>query len=197
MQSISGNAEHGRSESSSAVGSAMTCQQLIGALSGQLSALSGVIQKLTDEQYAGAAGASASSVSSSIGSHVRHSLDHVAAVACGSDCLDYDTRQRGTDVERSRSSARKRIDELNAELSKLSSADAARVVRFAAVIDVDGPRVELESTLGRELAFVISHTVHHHAMITAAAKLAGVALPERFGWAPSTIRAAERTACAR
>lgn len=178
----------------------MTCQQLIAALSGQLSALSGVIQKLTDEQYSGVAGASASSTSSSsssIGSHVRHSLDHVAAVACGSDCLDYDTRQRGTDVERSRTSARMRIDELNAELSKLSGADAARVVRIAAVVDVDGPIVELESTLGRELAFVISHTVHHHAMITTAAKLAGVVLPERFGWAPSTIRAAERTACAR
>ena len=174
----------------------MSCQQLIGALSGQLSALSGVIQKLTDEQYAGAAGASASSASS-IGSHVRHSLDHVAAVACGSDRLDYDTRQRGTDVERSRTSARMRIDELNAELSKLSSADAGRVVRIAAVVDLDGPMVELQSTLGRELAFVISHTVHHHAMITAAAKLAGVMLPERFGLAPSTIRAAERTACAR
>ncbi len=176
----------------------MNCQQLIGALSGQLSALSGVIQKMTDEQYGGVAGGIATaSTSTSIGSHVRHCLDHVAAVACGSDRLDYDTRQRGTDVERSRTSARERIDELTVELSKLSGADAARVVRIAAVVDVDGPVVELESTLGRELAFVISHTVHHHAMITAAAKLAGVVLPERFGWAPSTIRAAERPACAR
>ena len=196
MQSTSDHADQDRSRSGSTESSAMSCQQLIGALSGQLSALSGVIQKLTDEQYAGAAGASASSASS-IGSHVRHSLDHVAAVACGSDRLDYDTRQRGTDVERSRTSARMRIDELTAELSKLISADAGRVVRIAAVVDVDGPMVELQSTLGRELAFVISHTVHHHAMITAAAKLAGVMLPERFGLAPSTIRAAERTACAR
>jgi len=57
--------------------------------------------------------------------------------------------------------------------------------------------VEVETTVGRELAFVLSHTVHHNALIAVMAKTLGVPVPERFGYAPSTIVHLEKTACAR
>jgi uncharacterized damage-inducible protein DinB len=46
------------------------------------------------------------------------------------------------------------------------------------------------STLRRELAFVVSHTVHHQALIAVLLSLVGVPVPDAFGLAPSTPRAA-------
>ncbi|MEM7623450.1 MAG: hypothetical protein AAF235_09640, partial [Planctomycetota bacterium] len=43
------------------------------------------------------------------------------------------------------------------------------------------------SSLGREAAFVLSHTVHHCAMIAVMARSLRIAVPERFGYAPSTV----------
>ena len=44
------------------------------------------------------------------------------------------------------------------------------------------------STVGRELAYVLSHTIHHNAIIGSMVKALGGVLPERFGYAPSTVR---------
>jgi hypothetical protein len=60
-----------------------------------------------------------------------------------------------------------------------------------------GPPVEVETTLGRELAFVLSHTVHHNALIDVIAKTLGVLVPDRFGYAPSTIAHLEKSECVR
>jgi hypothetical protein len=50
--------------------------------------------------------------------------------------------------------------------------------------------------VGRELAFVLSHTVHHNALIAVMALTLGVSIPDRFGYAPSTIAHLEKVACA-
>ncbi|MGC6565166.1 MAG: hypothetical protein ACON38_06080 [Akkermansiaceae bacterium] len=44
------------------------------------------------------------------------------------------------------------------------------------------------STAGRELQFLLSHTVHHFAMIGGICKCLEVSLEEGFGVAPSTLR---------
>ena len=46
------------------------------------------------------------------------------------------------------------------------------------------------STLGRELAFVDSHTIHHQALIAVLLELADVPVPDDLGLAPSTPRRA-------
>jgi len=46
------------------------------------------------------------------------------------------------------------------------------------------------STLGRELAFVNSHTIHHQALIAVLLELSGVQVPDHLGLAPSTPRRA-------
>jgi hypothetical protein len=50
--------------------------------------------------------------------------------------------------------------------------------------------------VGRELAFVLSHTVHHNALIAIMAQTLGVPVPARFGYAPSTIAYLEKAECA-
>ena len=40
------------------------------------------------------------------------------------------------------------------------------------------------STLGRELAYVNSHTIHHQALIAVLLELAGVPVPDHLGLAP-------------
>jgi uncharacterized damage-inducible protein DinB len=46
----------------------------------------------------------------------------------------------------------------------------------------------MRTTRRRELAFVISHTVHHQALIAVLVALAGGEIPEAFGLAPTTPR---------
>src|SRR6516225_10431313 len=66
--------------------------------------LADVIRAMTDEQYRRKP---VGVVSSNVGGHVRHCLDHVEALLAGLEEgeLSYDHRQRGTEVETSREAA--------------------------------------------------------------------------------------------
>ena len=57
----------------------------------------------------------------------------------------------------------------------------------------------LGTSLGRELEFLISHTVHHYALMAVIAGQQDAALPVDFGLAPSTLKfqRTENAACAR
>ena len=44
------------------------------------------------------------------------------------------------------------------------------------------------SSVVRELEFLLSHTVHHYALIGVICQLGGHKLPKDFGMAPSTLR---------
>jgi hypothetical protein len=131
--------------------------------------------------------------SGTIGAHVRHALDHVAtlvAAAPGSS-LSYDHRRRGTVVETDPDAAVRELMALDAALERWPSRSLDEPVRVASVVSANGEIVVGWSTLGRELAFVVSHTIHHQAMIAVLLERHGVAVPhERFGYAPSTPPAA-------
>lgn len=66
--------------------------------------LADVVRAMTDEQYRTRP---VGVVSSNVGGHVRHCLDHVDALLAGVKraAVDYDHRQRGTEVETSREAA--------------------------------------------------------------------------------------------
>ena len=60
-------------------------------------------------------------------------------------------------------------------------------VAVAAVMSVHGVSVTGWSTMARELAFVMSHTIHHQAIVALLLEQHGTGIPsERFGYAPST-----------
>jgi uncharacterized damage-inducible protein DinB len=138
-------------------------------------------------------------VNSSIGGHVRHCLDHVDALLAGT-CIgemSYDDRQRGTDVETSRMAALHSIERQEQELQDILHLSVDQPIRLKVLMAVTGPSILVETSLGRELAFVMSHTVHHNALIGVIAKILGIDVAERFGYAPSTLAHMESTRCAR
>jgi uncharacterized damage-inducible protein DinB len=127
-------------------------------------------------------------VSGSIGEHVRHTLDHIAALfkADGFEPLSYDHRQRGTAVESDLHAAVEQIFQLMALAERHSKRSLDEQLQVTARLSAEGDEVTSWSTLGRELAFVVSHTVHHQAQIALLMAVQGIHVPRRFGYAPST-----------
>ena len=157
--------------------------------------LADVIRAMSDEQYRRMP---VGVVSSNVGGHVRHCLDHVESLLGGLDTglVDYDRRRRGTDVETSRQAALDAVRRQERHLLTLPAVSWQRPLRLSVLLSGSRPPVLAETSLGRELAFVLSHTVHHNALIAVMALTLGVPVPDRFGYAPSTIAHLERAACA-
>jgi uncharacterized damage-inducible protein DinB len=157
---------------------------VVDALKAALQSLREVLAQLDADAYQSAS----SRASGSVGGHVRHCLDHVGALvsaSCGAE-LTYDSRLRGTPVERDPSVAMAAIDRVCFQLDKLQQRPFERAVRLRFLARPSGPAAELTSTLGREVAFVLQHTIHHCAIVAILLEREGIAVPERFGYAPST-----------
>lgn len=125
-----------------------------------------------------------------IGRHVRHVLEHYESLLEGTDGrIDYETRARDQEVETDPRVASERIAGIRERLAVLSEMDtpASVRVRYTAAAD-DSTVTEIESTLERECHFVLSHTVHHMALIALLAQRHGHGVPEEFGVAGSTLR---------
>src|SRR5262249_31487082 len=103
--------------------------------------------------------------------------------------LSYDRRQRGTTIEYDPDAALQEIFRLKAAIDRLSSRSLDEPIRVSSLVDTSGEAIVATSTLGRELAFVVSHTVHHQATMAAVLALQGLEPPAAFGFAPSTLRA--------
>lgn len=130
-----------------------------------------------------------------IGKHVRHALDHFSALLeQPEEAIDYDHRERGVPVENHADTACIEIGRLSGMIRALHEVDLYREVSVRVMLDGNGTTTRLPSTLGRELFFAVHHAIHHHAMIGALAHGMGVAVPEGFGKAPSTLDH-ERRSC--
>jgi uncharacterized damage-inducible protein DinB len=129
-------------------------------------------------------------VSGSIGEHVRHCLDHMFALLTADPAatLSYDRRHRGTAVETDASAAVRQIVESRRLLDSWRRRSLDEPIRVSSLIAPSGESVTGWSTLGRELAFVMSHTIHHQALIAVLLAIRGHGVPDRFGYAASTPR---------
>lgn len=155
-----------------------------------------LLETTSDAQYVQCP---AGSSHGSVGGHIRHSLDYVVALLAGFDSgeIDYETRERGTAVENDRQTALQQIHSLDSRLAQRLNEPSTGFVRTLLMLRSDGPPVALNSTFGRETAFVISHTIHHNAMIAAMLRTTGVEIPDRFGYAPGTIAYLQHQPCVR
>ena len=130
---------------------------------------------------------------SSIGDHYRHILDHFSCLMEGlpAHAVNYDARQRDTRIAEDREFAAWLTENL---LQQVSSLEGAGNAMLGEAIEVTysvgyGNREpdSMMSTVGREVAFSVSHAVHHYAIVRLLAESFGASLPADFGVAPSTL----------
>lgn len=127
---------------------------------------------------------------SSIGAHYRHHLEHIQLLLDGAhDLIDYDRRKRDPAIETDVQVARSRTEELIGRLRQFSPTqlNATVTVVHQSCEDTD-LRPMCHSTFERELLFVLSHAVHHYALINVIHQLVtNRPCHEGFGVMPSTI----------
>lgn len=160
--------------------------ELVAALAATLRQLADLLRELTDDQYSRKPGGA---LPSSIGGHVRHNLDHVAALlaALPGGALDYDRRARGTPVESDRRAGLAEVRRLEHALDGVRWHELPDELLLTLLAAADRPPVTVSTTPARELAFVLSHTIHHNALIAVLVAAVGASAPSGFGYAPSTI----------
>jgi uncharacterized damage-inducible protein DinB len=160
----------------------------LAALTRLLEELSAVVRRVPPTAYTATP---FPAVSGSIGQHVRHILDHVASVCAAAPLarLSYDRRERGTNVEADPAAALQTIRRLTSALAALETDDDEPITMLSVVAPGAEP-VAVRTTLGRERLFVVSHTIHHQALIGLLLSAAGCGVPCDFGLAPSTPRLA-------
>jgi hypothetical protein len=157
----------------------------VGSLRELLDEMRSMIERIDDESYAAAARGHSGG---GIGGHVRHCLDHVGALITGTrtGLCAYDRRARGTAVETCRLAAVNSILDLEADLLRLDSHVFEIPLDVETQVDQAGTFVVTTSSVGRELMFVISHTIHHNALIAHLLDERAIDMGPRFGLAPGT-----------
>lgn len=126
----------------------------------------------------------------SIGQHVRHIVEFYLLLVSGSftDVISYDKRERDIRLESNPEFA---MATINAVLSGILTLNVDSPVFIEADYTTEGAsKNRIASSVGRELAYCIEHSIHHQALIKAG--LIALGLKEltdgHFGVAYSTIR---------
>lgn len=127
----------------------------------------------------------------SIGQHYRHVVEHFQCLLRNSSSgeVNYDARQRDRRIETDKEFAETVTRELILELEDWTEAKLEERCEAVSSVDYESSYPSrIPSNYARELAYCIGHTVHHYAIIRLVCNQIGVAVPPRFGYAPSTIK---------
>lgn len=106
---------------------------------------------------------------SGVGKHFRHLIDFYDRFIEQFPVVNYDLRNRDVNIEKDKQSAKNKLIYIIDILQTYKNKDL------------------IVSTLGRELRYLIEHTVHHFAIISMFLKYFGYMVPLGFGIAQSTL----------
>ncbi len=126
----------------------------------------------------------------SIGQHMRHILEFYLLLVSGSftGTISYDKRERDIRIEEDTTFAVQTIDRL---LTGIDTLDVKQPVKLEADYSTgENSQKLIDSSVSRELAFCIEHSIHHQALIKAgliALKMEHLTT-EHFGIAYSTLK---------
>lgn len=155
-----------------------------------LAQLTQLVAGLTPHQYQQSFGLKGQH---SAGKHVRHIIDHYECFLRGRttttnspERIDYENRPREASLETNPPVACGRITTVSHSLQQLRD-DRQQNPVLLDYSTATGP-VRIDSSVGRELIFLFSHTVHHMAIIGLLAEQLGIAPSSDFGVHPSTLR---------
>lgn len=141
-----------------------------------------LIEQLEDSVYCRKA-----NETGSIGGHFRHNLDFAHSFLNGirTGKIDYNRRERDIRTEENRFYA---IERFALTIHRLSNLEPDLLRRKVWVRSEIAAQIWHESSTARELEFLHSHTVHHHALIAEKLAFFGVKAADNFGVAPSTLK---------
>jgi len=128
-----------------------------------------------------------------VGRQFRHVIDFYQCFVGGLDGrkIDYCARGRDPEVEKEREVAGRALQSLIDRLrgEDLVAKDLRLSVRLERPERPEAPGEAWgDSSVSRELGFLLSHTVHHYALIKWILRAHGVKVPGGFGVAPSTLQ---------
>ena len=146
-----------------------------------------VLENLNNEQFQTP---SASLSGSTIGQHIRHSLEFFICLINSkeSGIVNYDKRERSPEIEEKIEYALNLLNELSAAVKESSSNN--ELVLELSYGHSEDDCLKVKSNFDRELVYNIEHAIHHLALIKIGIiEIAPeIALPKGFGVANSTIR---------
>jgi hypothetical protein len=166
---------------------------LAGASFEILGQLINLLEQMNDEEYCQPLDVISKNT---IGKHVRHIVEFYEEMLKGYEAglIDYDARLRNTRLETERTFV---ISSLNSINNKLFTIKSDSPLKLALSVGLTDEKYAIDTTIYREIAYNIEHTIHHFAIIKIAIDTAfdGISLPENFGIAYSTIKH-QQTVCA-
>lgn len=126
----------------------------------------------------------------SIGQHIRHILEFYLLLISGSfeGKISYDKRERKLELETNPAKALELIVKL---MNGIDLIYLTETIELEADYSGNGKKGSLiKTSVGRELAYCIEHSIHHQALIKAGLIALGLnnLISENFGVAYSTIR---------
>ena len=147
-----------------------------------------VLNSFSGEVYVGLV---APAFNSNIGTHFRHCLNFYQTLLGEFDSgrVDYDHRERDPRLATERGYAIQKYADMIERLCQLAHQPANQSVwvRQDTSFPAEDDKAWAQSTLLRELQSLVSHTIHHFALIALMLRLQGIEPPPTFGVAPSTV----------
>ncbi|MFZ1132174.1 MAG: DinB family protein [Terriglobales bacterium] len=146
------------------------------------------LDRMSDEAYARPLDGT---LSSSLGAHYRHVLDHFFCLKEGirTGRVNYDRRRRNPKLECSVAAARLATERLIDDFRGVTAETLRGECSVAYSVEYGEDDVGLvQSNLAREVMFCVGHAIHHYAILKLLCAGAGVKLPYEFGVAPSTLK---------
>jgi uncharacterized damage-inducible protein DinB len=130
----------------------------------------------------------------SVGQHFRHIIEFYSCLEKGikQGAINYDSRERNMLIETDIDFAKTQIENL-CTYFQTSQADQALVMKLNCSSSKED-EVEVKTSLHREMAYVLDHTMHHLAIIKMGLLEEEIEMDENFGVAASTLR--HRKQCA-
>ena len=151
-----------------------------------------LLEQLSDEDYRKSIELLSNA---SLGQHLRHILEFYICLQNGMEIgqICYDNRDRDKRIEESKEFARIKIAEIKEFIYNVDTDLTIQLQANYSLKDIKSNVIN--SSLYRELAYAMDHTIHHLAIIKIGLKaLNNIQVDENFGVAPSTIR--YKQACA-
>jgi hypothetical protein len=126
---------------------------------------------------------------SPISAHMRHVIEFYQALFTFLECnspidLCYDDRARDPNIEAQKEIGLKALSTVKLQLQNLECMDNS--VTLKSVICPDLPYLKTQTTIQRELFYLLDHTIHHMALIKERAEAQNISLDKDFGRAQST-----------